>query len=79
MATTLEAMSYRGYTATMTFDAEDKIIVGRVLDLNDIITFHARSVSEFETAFHAVIDDHIAACKALGSGKGRPAGGASVS
>ena len=26
-------ISYRGYTASMTFDPEDKIIVGRVLDI----------------------------------------------
>ena len=42
-------MSYRGYTASMNFDAEDKIIVGRVLDVDDIITFHGESVSEFES------------------------------
>lgn len=32
-------MTYRGYVASMTFDAEDKIIVGRVLDVDDIISF----------------------------------------
>ena len=33
-------MSYRGYTASMNFDADDKIIVGRVLDVDDITSFH---------------------------------------
>ena len=44
-------MSYKGYTASMIFDAEDKIIVGRVQDVDDIISFHGESVSEFESAF----------------------------
>ena len=57
-------MSYRGYTASMTFDAEDKIIVGRVLDVEDIISFHGESVSELETNFHTVVDPHISACPA---------------
>ena len=34
-------MSYKGYTASMVFDADDKIIVGRVLGIDDIIAFHA--------------------------------------
>lgn len=32
--TMTNAMTYRGYTASMTFDPEDKIIVGRVLDID---------------------------------------------
>ena len=68
-------MQYRGYTATMRFDAEDKIIVGRVLDIDDIVTFHGASVAEFEAHFHTVVDDYIAACEALGSEPERPASG----
>jgi len=68
-------MQYRGYTATMSFDAEDKVIVGRVLDIDDILTFHGASVAEFEAHFHTVVDDYIAACEALGSEPERPASG----
>src|SRR5690606_13108545 len=59
-------MSYRGYVASMIFDAEDKVIVGRVLDVEDIITFHGESVADFEANFHMVVDDYIAACESLG-------------
>src|SRR5690554_2876571 len=68
-------MAYRGYVASMSFDAEDKIIVGRVLDIDDIITFHGESVSEFEANFHAVVDDYIAACERLGGTAEKPASG----
>ena len=68
-------MQYRGYTASMSFDAEDKIILGRVLDIDDILTFHGASVAEFEAHFHTVVDDYIAACEALGSEPERPASG----
>ena len=54
-------MTYKGYTASMTFDADDKIIVGRVLDVDDIISFHGESVVEFEVAFHAGMDGWVAA------------------
>ena len=68
-------MSYKGYTARMEFDAEDKIIVGRVLDIDDIITFHGASVAEFEAALHAAVDGYIAACEQLGQSAEKPASG----
>ena len=52
----MNSMTYNGYTAQMEFDVEDKIIVGRVIDIDDIITFHGTSVVEFEAAFKAAVD-----------------------
>jgi predicted HicB family RNase H-like nuclease len=71
----INSMSYKGYTASMVFDVEDKIIVGRVLDIDDIISFHGESVSEFEANFHAAIEDYLAASQELGSAPERPASG----
>lgn len=68
-------MSYKGYTVSMDFDAEDKVIVGKVLDIDDIICFHGVSVSEFEVNFHAAVDDYIAACAELGSKPEKPPSG----
>ena len=68
-------LSYKGYTASMVFDTEDKVIVGRVLEINDIITFHGESVADFETNFHTVVNGYIAACEELGSKPEKPASG----
>ena len=68
-------MTYQGYTTSMTFDADDKIIVGRVLDVDDIISFHGESVAEFEAVFHAAVDGYVAACEELGSAPEKPASG----
>lgn len=68
-------MSYRGYLASMAFDADDKVIVGRVLDIDDIISFHGESIGEFETNFRTVVDDYIAACESLGAAPEKPASG----
>ena len=71
----MNTMSYKGYTASMVFDAEDKVIIGRVLDIDDIIAFHGESVAEFESGFRAVVDDYIAASETLGSPPEKPASG----
>ena len=71
----INSMSYKGYNASMIFDAEDKVIVGRVLDVDDIISFHGVSVAEFEANFHVAIEDYLAASKELGSPPEKPASG----
>ena len=68
-------MSYKGYTASMVFDVEDKVIVGRVQDIDDIISFHGESVADFEANFQAAIEAYLAASKELGSAPERPASG----
>ena len=71
----MNTMTYRGYTAHMDFDTEDKIIVGRVIDIDDIITFHGTSVAEFESAFKTAVDGYIHACEQLGQTADKPASG----
>ncbi len=71
----INSMSYEGYTTSMVFDTEDKVIVGRVLDIDDIISFHGGSVAEFESNFHASIEDYVAASKVLASAPETPASG----
>jgi len=56
-------MSYKGYTTSMVYDTQDMIIVGRVQDVDDIISFHGQSVPEFESNFHLAIDDYLAAAE----------------
>lgn len=72
---TANTMRYRGYTAQMEFDVEDKIIAGRVLAIDDIITFHGTSVAQFEAAFHASVDSYLIACQKLGQAAEKPASG----
>jgi predicted HicB family RNase H-like nuclease len=71
----IKSMTYKGYTASMVFDTEDRIIVGRVHEIDDIISFHGESIAEFESNFHAAIEDYLAASKEFGSAPERPASG----
>ena len=71
----MNTMTYRGYAAHMDFDPEDKIIVGRVVDIDDIITFHGTSVAEFESVFTTAVDGYIHACEQLGQAADKPASG----
>jgi predicted HicB family RNase H-like nuclease len=71
----MNSMTYLGYTARMDFDVDDKIIVGRVIEIDDIITFHGESVADFEMAFKTAVDGYLAACKQLEQTAEKPASG----
>ena len=68
-------MNYKGYTASMSFDPDDRILVGRVLHIDDIVSFHGESVAEFEAAFHDSVDGYVASCEKLGQTPEKPASG----
>ena len=68
-------MTYKGYRARMDYDPDDRILVGRVLDIDDIIGFHGASVAEFETAFHEAVDAYLEACAELEQAPEKPASG----
>lgn len=59
-------MTYRTYTAKITFDADAEILHGEVIGLRDVITFQATCVEDLEEAFHASVDDYLASCEELG-------------
>jgi len=59
------AMSYKGYTARVEFDALDRIFFGRLAAIRDIITFHGKTVDELETAFKEAVDDYLTTCAKL--------------
>jgi predicted HicB family RNase H-like nuclease len=68
-------LTYKGYSARVEFDAHDRIFVGHLAGVRDIVGFHGSSVTELEKAFHEAVDDYLAACKKLGQTPNKPASG----
>lgn len=57
-------MKYRGYEALVTFDAEDRILHGRLLCTQDVVSFEADNVDGLEKEFHEAVDDYLEQCAA---------------
>ena len=71
----MSSMTYKGYSARVEFDAEDRLFVGHLAGVRDIVGFHGASVAELEAAFHEAVDDYLAACKKLGQEPNKPFSG----
>ena len=71
----MNIMSCNGYSARVEFDAGDRIFVGHIAGVRDIVGFHGASVDELEAAFREAVDDYLAACKKLNQAPNRPVSG----
>jgi len=68
-------MHYKGYSARIEYDDLDRIFVGHLIGLQDIIVFHGASVEELQTAMQESVDDYLAACEKLGQMPQKPGSG----
>ena len=65
-------MTYKGYTASIEVDVEAGIIFGRVLDINDVVTFKGKTVEQAHKEFQNSVDDYVAFCEQLGEKPNKP-------
>ena len=68
-------MTYRGYTAAVAFDADDRLFSGRVLGIRDVLHFEGTSVQELDAAMRETVDDYLALCAEKGKSPDRPYSG----
>ena len=62
----MNIMKYRGYVAHIEYDEEDRIFVGHLAGIKDIVGFHGTTVVELESAFHESVDNYIAISEETG-------------
>ncbi len=71
----MNAMTYKGYAALVEFDAEDHIFAGRLVGIDDIVTFHGSSVEELEAAFREAVDHYLETSARIGRKPQKPYSG----
>lgn len=59
-------MNYRGYAATIEYDDEDAVFVGRIAGIRDRVGFHADTVEGLREAFREAVDDYLETCAKVG-------------
>jgi predicted RNase H-like HicB family nuclease len=51
----MKEMTYQDYSAKVEYDPIDKIFVGHIIGIRDIVGFHGSTVEELESAFHEAV------------------------
>jgi len=59
-------LEYKRYIAQLDFDLEDGIIIGKVTNTKDSISFHASNLPDIKQAFKDIIDTYLKTCEEEG-------------
>ena len=68
-------LRYKGYEGTAEMDLDRGVCHGRILHIDDLVTYQAATVKDLRSEFEAAVDDYLETCKALGRQPKRPYGG----
>jgi len=60
-------LQYRHYNASIHFSIDDNVHYGKVLNLDDLISFEGKSVKELKMSFEEAIADYLEIKTALTS------------
>ena len=61
-----DSMTYKGYSAQITYDADDEIFTGRIAGISDGVGFHAHTVEALPSAFQEALEDYVETCAKVG-------------
>ena len=59
-------LSYKGYFGSVEFSGEDDVFYGRIIGINDRITYEGDSVQSLRQDFNAAVDEYLNVCAELG-------------
>lgn len=59
-------MEYKGFKARIEFSADDEVFFGRLLSIDDVVTFEGKTVRELKRAMKDAVEFHLELCKKTG-------------
>ena len=68
----MQLLRYKGYEGSAEVDMTHGVCRGKLLFVNDLVTYEAESPKALETEFRRAVDDYVETCKALGREPKKP-------
>jgi len=59
-------LSYKGYYGSVEYSSEDNIFHGKIIGINDRITYEGNSVHTLQKDFITAVEDYLEICTKLG-------------
>lgn len=61
-----ELMEYKGFKATIEYSSDDEVFFGRLIGIDDIVTFEGVTVRELKKAMKDAVEFHLELCEKSG-------------
>ncbi|MBN2689597.1 MAG: type II toxin-antitoxin system HicB family antitoxin [Gammaproteobacteria bacterium] len=60
-----DVFKYKGFIGSIEVSAEDKCLYGKLLHVNDLITYEAKTISDLEEEFKNSVTEYLKTCAEL--------------
>jgi predicted HicB family RNase H-like nuclease len=70
-----ELLAYKGYLGLVRLDPRDMTLRGRIINIDDLVTFQGQTTDEVAREFRNSIDDYLEQCEELGETPEKPFSG----
>lgn len=57
---------YKGFIGSVEIDSEARCLYGKLLYINDLVTYESNTITHLETEFKKAVNDYLTTCKKLG-------------
>lgn len=71
----MNKLTYKSYTGTIDASIEDGCLHGKLLFIDDIITYEGNTVDDIKASFEETVDRYLAYCKETGKPANKPYSG----
>ncbi|EQA34832.1 HicB family protein [Leptospira inadai serovar Lyme str. 10] len=61
-----DILSYKDFIGSVHYSDEDEIFYGKLEEIDDLVTFEGKSVSELKKSFKDTVEDYISLCSKHG-------------
>ena len=59
-------VKYKGYEGSVEIDLEQNVCRGKILFINDLVTYEAADIKSIQKEFESAVDDYLETCRQLG-------------
>jgi predicted HicB family RNase H-like nuclease len=71
----MHTMEYKGYQGSIEIDLASGLLFGKLLFVNDLVTFEAKTVPALRKAFQEAVNDYLQTCRQLKRDPQQPCSG----
>ena len=68
----MNILKYKDFEGSAELDMERQVCRGKLLFIDDLVTYEAASIANLQSEFEAAVDDYLETCKSLGRDPKRP-------
>ncbi len=61
----MKTVDYKGFKGSIEFNENDALFHGKIMDIDDLVSYEGKDEKELEEDFQGAVDDYLRICEKL--------------